>query len=310
MAPKVTCYPSPGKRKGLRMCQNFAKGCRGWVAPEGHPRLEQGAAFFYGWTDYSAPLIAQCIEHGKMWFYADNAYYFGRGRYFRITINNFMHDGRGHHGDHRLREFGIRPKPWKRGARDIVIATQSEAHFLNRLGLTRDQWTAQIIEELEAVTDRPIKICHKPDPNASGNAYASEAFEPALKDAWAVVSHSSSAMVKALIEGVPVFSLGPSMASCMGKAIAAEIEVPYYPDDRWQWLANLAANQWTFEEMVRGVAWRHLMHYRKDHVNHGQGEKVRTGDRLGRTNEAEDDHRDRSVERGSGNRDGASGADL
>ena len=38
----------------------------------------------------------------------------------------------------------------------------------------------------------------------------------------------------------------------------ARIEEPRYPDGREPWLWNLAANQWTREEMADGTCWRGL----------------------------------------------------
>jgi hypothetical protein len=224
----------------------------------GDPVLHPGPAFFYGWTDHSAKLIRQCQAEGRTWFYCDNAYYFGRGTFFRVTKSAFMHDGTGNAGMTRLAPFKVICKPWNLGGHKIVITTQSEVHYSARLATTRTAWTEGVIDELMKHTDRPIIVCHKPDPKASGNAYAAPGFEAEIADAWAVVAHCSSAMVKALIEGVPVFSLAPSMASCMGRPDLAKIEDPVYPENRMQWLANLAANQWTRDEMRSGKCWSDL----------------------------------------------------
>lgn len=254
----VTCYPSPGKVKGLSLCNAFAQGSNGRVVAEGASTLRDGPAFFYGWTDYTAPLVTRCREDGRDWYYCDNAYYFGRGTYFRVTKNAFMHDGSGRASMDRVRSFRLRIRPWNLTGHNVVITTQSEVHYSARLGVSRTAWTGGVMAELRRYTDRPIVVCHKPDPKASGNAYAAPGFESELADAWAVVAHCSSAMVKALIEGVPVFSLAPSMAGRMGHSDVARIEDPHYPEERWQWLANLAANQWTRDEMRSGKCWRDL----------------------------------------------------
>lgn len=89
----VTCYPSPDKRKGLKLVRAFAQGCGGRVAPVGQASLEDGGAFFYGMTEHSLSLIARCRSEGRDWYYADNAYYFGRGTHFRVTRNALMYDG-------------------------------------------------------------------------------------------------------------------------------------------------------------------------------------------------------------------------
>jgi hypothetical protein len=258
---KLWCYPSAGKKKAFRMCKVFANGSGGQVAPPGQPYLHKGAAFFYGWTDHTIPLIRQCQAQGTDWYYADNAYYFGRGKFFRVTKNRFMHDGVGNAGPERFEKFGIKVKPWRKDGRHILITTQSELFYEARLGTTREAWTNELIEELRKHTDREIIVCHKPPVKtmASNQPHAID-LESQIRDAWALVTHSSSSAVKAVLEGVPVFSLAPSMVSCMGLDDLGRIEEPVYPDDREPWLWNLAANQWTFREMRDGACWRDLGH--------------------------------------------------
>ena len=264
------CYPTAGKRKAFQICRNFAIGSGGEIAELNQTKLNPGAAFFYGWTSHTIALIRECQARGIDWYYADNAYYFGRGRFFRVTKNSFMHDGQGNAGPERFRNFGIRVKPWRHDGASIVVTTQSELFYPERLGCTRDAWVNDVTTELRRHTDRDIVVCWKPDATTSGNAPAAETFVSELKDAWALVTHSSSTAVKAVIEGVPVFSLAASMASCMGLDDLARIEEPIYPDDREPWLWNLAANQWTKAEMRDGPCWLDL-----------QREAIR-GDQLGR----------------------------
>ncbi len=256
----VTCYPSPGKKKGLDVCQSFAAGCGGCVAPPGQDRLEPGPAFFYGWTAHSVPLMEQCRREGHDWYYADNAYYFGRGAYFRVTRNALMHDGGGIAGQERLARFGIEIKPWRAHGDHVLVTTQSDLFYRQRLGIARDAWTAGVVRALERTTKRDVRVCHKPEAKASGNAPAAASFEASLKGAHALVTHSSATAVKALIEGVPVFCIGVCMASIMGLDDLSRIESPVTPGGREQWLRNLAANQWTREEMRNGACWRDLMY--------------------------------------------------
>lgn len=242
----------------MRICESFAKGCRGRVAPVGQACLDPGPAFFYGWTDHTVKLMARCRTEGRDWYYADNAYYFGRGTHFRVTKNALMHDGRGSAAVDRWQGFGIGIKPWRRDGSQVVVATQSELYYSMRLKISRDEWTRQVVDELARYTDRKVIVCHKPESKASNNAPAAPEFEAALAGAWAVVTHSSSTGVKALIDGVPVISLGASMCSHMGRDKLSDIEDPLYPDDRYRWLCVLAANQWTYDEFRDGTAWRRL----------------------------------------------------
>ncbi|MFQ6016777.1 MAG: hypothetical protein ACE5KF_01150 [Kiloniellaceae bacterium] len=254
----LTCYPSPGKRKAMKLCQAFAEGCGGRVAALGERNLRPGAAFFYGMTEHTLPLIEQCQAEGREWYYADNAYYFGRGRYFRVTRKALQHDGSGDAGPERFEAFGRKIKPWKRDGRHVLIATQSELFYRFRLGISRDEWTRNVVEELRAATDRGIRICDKPVAARSNNAAHGASFEADLEEAWGLVTHSSSTAVKALLEGVPVFCTGACMASRMGLSDLSRIENPRYPGGREQWLCNLAANQWTKAEMRDGTCWRQL----------------------------------------------------
>lgn len=254
----MTCYPSAGKRKALKVCRAFAEGSGGRLARVGQQFLAGGAAFFYGWTEHTARLIARCEAEGRTWYYADNAYYFGRGSYYRVTRNALMHDGSGDAPWDRAERLGIDLKPWRRDGAHIVLATQSELFYRLRFGVSRIAWAQRAGEALQSHTRRPVLVCHKP-PIPWPEQWPHANFEEALAGAWAVASHSSSVMVKAIAEGVPVVSLGPSMASPMATDLS-ELETPRRPDDRArrQWLANLAANQWTREELADGTCWRDL----------------------------------------------------
>ncbi len=256
---QVTCYPSPGKKKGLKICTSFAQGCGGAVAREGEPNLAPGAAFFYGWTEYTWPLMARCVREGRVWFYADNAYYYGRGSYFRVTRCALMHDGRhGARNDKLLDLYGVRGAPCRKTGAHIVVTPQSQGFYTLRMGITRDVWTAKVVETLRCFTRREIVVCDKADRRGGGRPHVN--FGGALPGAWAVVGPSGSTMVKAVADGHPVFSLGPSMGSAMGSDDLSRIEDPCLPDeeDRAAWLSQILAQQWTYGEMISGACWRGL----------------------------------------------------
>lgn len=254
----VNCYPTIGKKKALKICTEFAAGCGGRVMPAGHPVLEPGAAFFYGWTDHTVPLMRRCQAEGRAWYYADNAYYIGRGKFFRVTKNALMHGGVGRPDHARLEAFNVRFADWQRG-RHVIVATQSEGFYRERLGITRDAWTAAVVAELRRHTAREIVVCHKPAAAAMRPEQPhAPNLESLLAGAWALVTHSSSAGVAALIAGVPVFSTEPGMFAETGLRDLARIETPHYPDNRAEWLAVLAGQQWTYDELRDGTCWRAL----------------------------------------------------
>lgn len=245
------------------MCTLFARGVtasggEARVIEDEHPRLERGDVFVYGWTPQAVALIREAKRAGRDWYYADNAYYFGRGTHFRITRNRLMHDGLGRAGPERFAKFGCELRPWRTRGDHVVLATQSETFYRDRHQVSRGAWTDRIVAELAQHTRRAVIVCHKPDAAASGNAATHPGLEAALVGAWALVTHSSSAAVKAILDGVPVFCDPICMAASVGRTSLAEIERPVFPGWREQWLWNLAANQWTWREIESGRAWRDL----------------------------------------------------
>ena len=49
-----------------------------------------------------------------------------------------------------------------------------------------------------------------------------------------------------------------SMAQAVSKTDLAQIENPFYPDNRREWFSSLLANQYLMSEIREGVAWRRL----------------------------------------------------
>lgn len=256
----LTCYPGVGKKKGMAICEAFAAGCGGKVMPPGTADwLAPGDAFFYGTTPDNHFLLKQAIKEGRTWFYADNAYYFGRGKFFRVSRGQLQHSGRGVVHPDRWRAHRLSIQPWRRGGRHVVIASQSDLWHQKHHGRTRRAWADDIAAELRQHTDRSIKICLKPEAkDMRPDQPHSPKLEELLQGAHALVVHTSSAAVAAVINGVPVFTTAPCCATVMGKDRLSEIEDPAYPEDRERWLAVLAANQWTIAEMKDGTAWRAL----------------------------------------------------
>lgn len=261
----VTTYPSAGKKKALKVCQVFAQGAGGRCAEPGCDSLYQGAAAFYGMTEHTLPLLDRCRRDGRDWYYIDNAYYWGRGVYHRVTRNRLMHDGLGVRIDPafpRLRTFGVDVRERRYGDA-VVITTQSELFYAFRLKVSRQEWVDRITRVLRQYTDRPIQVCHKPAPAlmAKHEPHARE-FEPMLANAWCMVTHSSSSALKALAEGVPVIWLGegPDYGMCrqMADTDLSAVEDVELREDREYFFEGLLSQQWTFAEMASGQCWAEL----------------------------------------------------
>jgi len=64
-------------------------------------------------------------------------------------------------------------------------------------------------------------------------------------------------LVESVIEGVPVFACDKGAMSLDVSNDIIDLENPKLYN-REQWAYNLAYTQWTREEMVEGLPWKHL----------------------------------------------------
>lgn len=228
------------KRYSKEWCQAFQKGAGGVIVDE--PTLGT-------WAGYGAPALhdnlQECIRAGYDFYYGDHAY-FGRGKFWRVTKNAYQHDGRGEPDFKRLAMFHTKVEPWKKGGRHILVCTQTERYY-ERMG--QPNWLENILNVLKIYTDRDIIVRHK---------NITRPLKHDLNDAFCVICYSSNVAVEAIMQGIPVITTGDCAASRMGLHDPANVEKPYYPDDRMEWAATLAANQWTLKEIAAGQCWEKI----------------------------------------------------
>ena len=240
----------------------MAKGARGKLVYAAHPtqKLYGGDACFYGYTDVTLPLLKRAMARTVHdFYYIDNAYYFGRGDYFRITKNEMIHNGVGETNLKRFENFEIELKPFKRNRNHILITTQSSLFYKYHFRMERKHWVRNLIKVIEKYTDREIKVCWKPEHVGGPNAHH-PSFESMLEGAHVLVTHSSSTCIKALIEGVPAIVTGHDYIKPVGTTDISRVEKPPIPrlKDRLNWLGVLADNQFNRGEMKSGYTWRKL----------------------------------------------------
>ncbi len=243
-----TAYEAQGENTSPRWCFAFAQGCGGVNIVS--RRLRPGPVALFGSPQIWNPILLQAIHEGRDWYYGDHAC-FGRYRYYRVTRNALQHHGHGRHRKDSLRRLGINIEPWRKDGEHVVFCPPDQA-FTQLFGFDADVWEKNILSELQRHTRRPIVVRRR------GQVGRMRPLAEDLQGAWALVTYSSNAAVEAVVRGVPVFCLHECAASAMGLSDLSMIESPAYPDWREQWAANLAANQWTLEEIAAGECWREI----------------------------------------------------
>lgn len=240
-------YAASGESTSPRWCAAFAEGCGGEIVVDAG-RLLAGPMALFG-SPRLWHLVEQARSEGRRFYYGDHAY-FGRGAYYRITRDAFQHDGSGEAGPERFINTEAVLQPWRSGGGHVLVCPQSDVfHGLHG----QPDWLARTLEVLARHTDRELRVRRKPRAGSGTPPIAED-----LAACWAVVTFTSNSAVDAVMAGVPAFCTGPCAASAMALEDLALIESPVRPEGRAQWAWNLAANQWTLDEIASGEAWRAL----------------------------------------------------
>jgi hypothetical protein len=239
-------YSNPDELTCPRFAEVFAAGCGGTVIDDVATPWQGGA-----WCGFGSPAtwhsLTEARLNGAVWYYGDHGY-FSRGNYYRITKDAFQYNGPMRPDFERLWRTSARPQPWKTDGAAVLVCPPDEA-IATLMGFDQNAWFADVAMRLRNNTDRPVIVRDR---------RADRPLREDLKNAWALVTWTSNAAVDALVAGVPVFCTGDCAASPMGRQDPINIEYPAYPDNRDEWAATLAANQWTFNEMSSGKAWSEL----------------------------------------------------
>ena len=205
-------------------------------------------------------IIHRCEEEGRPFYYIDTGY-FGNHKhksYHRITKNSMQYLGNLDPGcpDDRLSRCDVQQKKWRPG-RNILICPPSQK-AMNFWNLDLEQWLSETIETIKSYTDRPIVIRKKLARSERVNV---DTMEMALsRDVHCMVTFNSIAAVESLINGKPVFTMGPNAAQPLANTDLSMIESPFMPSlaEVRNLLCNLAYQQFTTKEMKDGTAWAML----------------------------------------------------
>ena len=203
-------------------------------------------------------IMKQCWQDGRDFYYMDTGY-FGNDRpdkklWHRIVKNDLQHSDICNRPSDRWQQFRI-AIPARRYGRRIVVAAPDDKPCVF-YGIDREQWLADVVNQIRSVTDRPIEIRERRK-NRTDRMFADPLAKVLTEDVHALVTFNSVAATEAVMNGVPAFALAPSNAARpVANTDLAQIENPYYPDrDKLMaWCHHLAYGQFHLRELRDGRA--------------------------------------------------------
>ena len=240
--------------------------------------VEADVAVFYG-LEGNTPRIFRDYKRIAKAAYVDLGYW-GRvlpedkwSGHHKIVINDrhptdYFQNRR--HDDSRVKQFRLQLKMWRESARfpdghkHILLAGMGDKGAAAE-GYDAEEWERWAIEKIREVTKRIIIYRPKPSwksarPIVGKSILYSppkQKLDEVLHGAHAIVTHHSNVAIDGLIAGVPCFTV-KGVASKMGTNNLLMIEDPLFPEDRQQFLNDVAYCQWSVKEMREGIAWRDL----------------------------------------------------
>ena len=245
------------------------------VDPDKLNNKHVGGYWFWGFMRNTKRIVERAAVKDIPWYFIDHAYLYHQRHsmftkygnidncLFRVVKNNYVINKITDTCDRRLNELKAKFSkddeldmvPWNKNGKHIVVFPPS--HWLcKNLGMDPRNVLAETIATLKKHTDREIRVRIK----KVNGVYNETPLIEDLKDAHAVVSFQSSAASKAIIKGIPSFTITDKYSSAvpMSQTDLSKIETPIYPDNRHEWLCNLANHQFYASEIESGYAERYL----------------------------------------------------
>jgi len=202
--------------------------------------------------------IHHCWETGRPFYTVDTGY-LGNNRnklWHRVTYNNLQHLGPIVERPHdRLKLLGYSYRDFTPGSK-ILICPPSDKVMMLFDQPDAETWTAQVVEQIKELTDRPIEIRMKP---SRTERTTTKTIWAALEDdVHCLVTYNSIAATEALLHGKPAIALGPNAAQVLCDTSLDKIENPTIPtqEEIIDYAAHLSYCQFNVKELQDGTAWR------------------------------------------------------
>jgi len=227
---------------------------------QGWPDEGKEVHFFWGLGADNARKIKQCNDAGKEWWFIDTGYITDqitrypipkidkpKTTYFRICKGG-IHSKLKPATSDRYKDLNI---PSQKNLYDpnghILVTPSSETvtRFLN--GKTQQQWATEAMDY--AAPHGMFR--NKPRP---GNEWWGIPIEEQLKGAQGLLTNMSLSAIDAILLGIPVIVDKGHICESVASDSISNLKVPDISD----WIASVAENQFTLEEIKKGVAYDYL----------------------------------------------------
>lgn len=222
------------------MCEGFAKGSSGLFEKKPFGSFVEDPIAVWGQLRGAKELLKQSKD-----FYRIDHAYVGRKDYFRLTKNDFQPsqivERPADRWEKLKRKLNLKFADWRDGKNVVVALSRPETYKF--FGV--DDWKQKVEAEIKKYTDRPIVMRDREAPGTIGAEFGK---------AHCLVTFASNSVIDALLAGVPVFTLGPSIARPMGHTDLSQLESPLRPENREEFFRHVAYSQFTPTEFSDGTA--------------------------------------------------------
>lgn len=223
------------------------------------------------WNNYGigARLGQKIYDLGGLHLAFENGYLLPDAFWFAVGLHGISGEDQSYieeKDNSRWKNFNLKIEPWRKQGHTILVCGQRGGNY-NRLSMP-NTWPQEIIWKLREISDR--KIIYRPHPQRqrlpSSLPANCEIGDPKkslrseLKEAFICVVWTSSAVLQALLMGVPCIYLGPDhIARDLMYSNLSGIETPFYPSCRQIFFIELAWRQFHLSELSNGFMWETMV---------------------------------------------------
>jgi len=206
----------------------------------------------------------------------------GMKNLWRLSVDGFYphHYFRCGRPPDRFEQWGVKLQPWRDNNKDgkhVLVAGSSQKfhdfhgvrgpvqhYYGGLLRRIKDGWLGETVYRPKP----SFAVRHSDKVQPMQGKMLSRMSKPKdriwkeLENCWCLVTWGSNAALDALISGVPILTVGDSiaktMSDCNGRVdLTVKIDNPWHPSDeeRHQFFSDIAYCQFTPEEMKDGFAW-------------------------------------------------------